>query len=82
MFGPTIAAVALLNDLMANPAVVGAAFFTHKRTLHTLFDGCTNHWNHLLINFFKSYYLNWVKKKAGMHFNPAITVSKKLAEYN
>ena len=48
IFGSPAAALTLLDDLMANPAVVGTPFCGHKRALHTFFDGCTNHWNHPL----------------------------------
>jgi hypothetical protein len=49
---------------MANPAVVGAAFFGHKRALHTLFDGCTaKSWRNImkqipLVNIFFSIWRN------------------------
>ena len=42
----SIAAVALLNDLMANPTVVGTPFGSHKRAFLTFTNRCTNHWNH------------------------------------
>ena len=47
-FGSTVATVTLLDDLMANPAVVWTPISGHKRALHTFFNGCTNHWYHSL----------------------------------
>jgi len=45
--GP-IAAIALLHDLVANPAIVGTPLCSHKRALDTFFNGCTNQLNHPL----------------------------------
>jgi len=58
-FGSTVATVTLLDDLMANPAVVWTPISGHKRALHTFFNGCTNHWNHPLNR------AKFVKKKPG-----------------
>jgi hypothetical protein len=45
--GP-IAAIALLHDLVANPAIVGTPLCRHKRALDIIFNGCTNQLNHPL----------------------------------
>jgi hypothetical protein len=47
-FHLTAAAVALLHDLMANPAVIRTALCGHERALSAFSNGCTNHWNHPL----------------------------------
>jgi hypothetical protein len=66
-FSTTIATLALLDDLMANPVVVRTPFCGHKRTLHTLFNSCTMHWNHPLdLDYF-------YKKKLGTVLDPANT---------
>jgi hypothetical protein len=52
VFRSPIATVTLLDDLMANPAVVTAPFNTHERALRTLFNRFTNHWNHPLQIFY------------------------------
>ena len=52
--GGTVTTVALLHDLMANPAVVGTPGGGHKRALFTFTNRCTNHRNHPLSWFIKN----------------------------
>jgi hypothetical protein len=42
------ASIALLHYLMANPTIIGATIFSHKKTIRTVFNGCTNNYNHPL----------------------------------
>jgi len=48
VFRATIAAFALLHDLMANSAIVRTTLCRHKRALKTFSNRCTNHCNHPL----------------------------------
>lgn len=43
-----IAAITLLHDLVANPAIVGTPLCNHKRALNTFSNRCTNQLNHPL----------------------------------
>ena len=43
-----LAAFTLLYNRMAFAAIELAAFVAHKKTIHTLFYACTNHFNHTL----------------------------------
>jgi hypothetical protein len=61
--GP-IAAIALLHDPVANPAIVGTPLCSHKRALYTIFNGCTNQLNHPL---------SAINQKKGLgHLSPAL----------
>lgn len=51
---------------MANPAVEGTPLCRHKGTFHTLFNSCTNQWNHLLFILFKN-------KKPGIYSRLGVT---------
>ena len=46
--GTPFTAVALFDDLMADAAIVGAAFRRHKSALRAFFNSCAIHWNHPL----------------------------------
>ena len=46
--GTSFAAVTLFNDLVADAAIVGAAFCGHKGAFRTFFNCCAIHWNHPL----------------------------------
>ena len=48
IFTGTLAAIALLDDLMANPAIEGTPLNGHERTFRPFSYGITNHWNHPL----------------------------------
>jgi len=43
-----LAAFTLFDNGMAFAAIELAAGFAHKRALHTFFNACTNHFNHIL----------------------------------
>jgi hypothetical protein len=47
-FSAAIAAITFFHDFMANPAVVGAPFSSHKRAIKTFSNRCTFHRNHPL----------------------------------
>jgi hypothetical protein len=46
--GTSFAAVTLFDDLVADAAIVGAAFCGHEGALSTFFNCCAVHWNHPL----------------------------------
>jgi len=46
--GAAITAIAMLDNLMTNSAIVGASFCGHKSTRRALFNRCAIHWNHPL----------------------------------
>ena len=62
-----VAAVTLLHDLMANPAIVTAAFYTHKCTFQTFADRYTNHLNHPLSTWFLAGALRIIFKNKHLH---------------
>jgi hypothetical protein len=66
-FGFAVAAVTLLNDFMAQPAVVGTTGRRHKIAFLAFSDSCTKHWNHLLLQWF-------LTKKKGWENSPAFKV--------
>ena len=46
--GTPFAAIALVDDLVTDATVVGAALGRHKGALRTFFNCCAIHWNHPL----------------------------------
>jgi hypothetical protein len=46
--GTPFAAVTFFDDLVADAAIVGAAFWRHKGALGAFFNCCAVHWNHPL----------------------------------
>ena len=46
--GTSFAAVTLFDDLVANAAIVRAAFCGHEGALRAFFNCCAVHWNHPL----------------------------------